>query len=228
MSALIAILRVMPQHAGESHTWKTPPGDWAEEQALRIAQTVRALRGKRSAQWLADRTEALGYTVTRSVISDLELGRRRYVSTAEIIVLAAALTVPPAYLLYADLPDGLVEVIPSKPVPSIDALRWFSGEKIYQPAPSRVDLESSKQHSGLAASAAAHVLDLSRRRIYLQERMNRLATIAKSLRTNQDVRATVADEISAIWDELEDVRGELEALDAVVVSDPLEDERLGG
>ncbi|MGV0906256.1 helix-turn-helix domain-containing protein [Mycobacterium novum] len=218
----------MSQRVGESHTWKTPPEDWAEEQALRIAQTVRTLRGKRSAQWLADRTEALGYTVTRSVISDLELGRRRYVSTAEIIVLAAALTVSPAYLLYPDLPDGLVELTPSTPVPSIDALMWFSGEKIHQPVPSRVDLESGKQHTGLAASAAAHVLDLSRKRIYLQERMKRLATIAKSLRPNQDVRTTAAEEISAIWDELEDIRGELEALNAVVVSDPLEDERLGG
>ncbi|ORV49985.1 hypothetical protein AWC02_05210 [Mycolicibacter engbaekii] len=218
----------MTQTVGESHTWKTPPVDWAEEQALRIAQTVRTLRGKRSAQWLADRTEALGYTVTRSVISDLELGRRRYVSTAEIIVLAAALTVPPAYLLYPDLPDGPVEIVPGTPVPSISALRWFSGERIYQPSPQRVGLKLAKQHSDLGTSEAALVVELSRKRLQLREQMTKLTTIAKSARTSPDVRATVTQEISAIWDELENVDGELEALHAVVVSDPLEDERLGG
>lgn len=218
----------MPQNVDESHTWRTPPTDWAEEQAQRIARTVRALRGKRSAQWLADQTEALGYTVTRSVISDLELGRRRYVTTAEISVLAAALTVPPAFLIYPEQPDGLVEVLPGTGVPSTRAVMWFSGERIYQPSPRQVGLESSKQHSGLAAVAAARVVELSRQRVQLKERMEKLATIAKSPRTATGVRTTVTEEISAIWDELKEVVAELEAAHGVVLPDSSEDERLGG
>jgi hypothetical protein len=106
------------------------PQSWVDEQAARIAQEIRRLRKPRSAQWLADRTAELGYAVTRPVIADLENGRRKYVTTAELIVLARALNTTPIALLYPDPLDGeSIEILPAlKPTSKTVALQWFSGE----------------------------------------------------------------------------------------------------
>ncbi len=120
----------MPQ---EKPNWeKLPPRDWGEEQAHRTALEVRRLRGKRTAQWLAERTKELGYPLTRAVISDIEVGRRRYVTTAELIVLAAALNTSPVCLVYPGPYDTVVEVIPnSEDRPEYAAAEWFSGANTY-------------------------------------------------------------------------------------------------
>ena len=103
------------------------PQTWAEEQASTIAAEVRRLRGSRSAQWLADQTTRLGHTITRSVIADLENGRRRYVTTAELMVLAAALNTTPVALLYPDPCAADVEMLPGYTTDGPSALQWFSG-----------------------------------------------------------------------------------------------------
>jgi hypothetical protein len=114
------MLRVMPQE------WK--PKDWAEEQARRVASEVNRLRGDNSTQWLSDRTQDAGYRVSRSVIADLENGRRRYVTAAELIMLAVALDTTPIALLYPG-PDYMenIQVMPDMILPKIWALQWFSG-----------------------------------------------------------------------------------------------------
>jgi transcriptional regulator with XRE-family HTH domain len=103
---------------------------WEATQAARIGQAVQNLRGKRTAAWLAKRVEELGLKMTRQTIADLENGRRRYVTTAEITVLAAALNTNPVALAYPEPyeDDGeLVEVLPQTPVPKLRAAQWFSG-----------------------------------------------------------------------------------------------------
>jgi hypothetical protein len=107
--------------------------DWGVRHLELIAATIKGLRGKHSAQWLSDQTEALGYKVSRSTITDIENGRRKYISTAELSVIAWALCVAPVRLLYPNLPDGDVEVIPSVPTASIHAATWFSGETTFEP-----------------------------------------------------------------------------------------------
>jgi transcriptional regulator with XRE-family HTH domain len=105
------------------------PQSWPEEQAARIAQEVRRLRraNGRSAQQLADQTTKIGYTVSRAVIADLENGRRRYVTTAELVVLAAALNTAPIALLYPPpLFDTEVEVLPGVEVKKLAAMQEFS------------------------------------------------------------------------------------------------------
>jgi len=119
--------------AQEKPNWeKVPPRDWGEEQAYRTALEVRRLRGKRTAQWLAGRTEELGYPLTRAVISDIEVGRRRYVTTSELIVMAAALNTSPVNLVYPGPYDAVVEVLPnSEDRPEFAAAQWFSGFDTY-------------------------------------------------------------------------------------------------
>jgi hypothetical protein len=126
-----AILRVMPQPSVS--TWKTAPKTWAEEQAHRAALEIRRLRGKRSTQWLSNRTAELGSEVTRSVISDLEVGRRRYLTTAELIVIALALDTAPIALLYPPPYLDKVQAFPPRgdggpvDVTKVWAVQWFSG-----------------------------------------------------------------------------------------------------
>lgn len=106
---------------------------WEADHAATIGKKVRDLRGKHSAAWLSEETEKLGLKLTRQTITDLENGRRRYVTTAELVVLAVALGVPAVALLYPDLPDGKVEVLPGQHVSSTVALLRFTGEKDASP-----------------------------------------------------------------------------------------------
>jgi transcriptional regulator with XRE-family HTH domain len=95
-----------------------------------IAAEVRRHRRARgmSAQALADRCAELGCaTLPRSVIANFENGRRTGIDFAEVLVLAAALDVPPAVLAF---PVGYVETVqylPGQSAPPLDALDWFNG-----------------------------------------------------------------------------------------------------
>jgi len=103
---------------------------WEAAQAARIGQEVQRLRDKRTASWLADRVEKLGLKMTRQTIADLENGRRRYVTTAELAVLAAALNTTPVALAYPEPYDDdgqFLEVLRDIPVPKLLAAQWFSG-----------------------------------------------------------------------------------------------------
>ena len=73
-------------------------------------------------------TESLGYPMSVNTITDLELGRRSRLEVTELLVLADALDVPPAQLLFPELPDGVVRALPNTPMTSFDAVRWVSGE----------------------------------------------------------------------------------------------------
>lgn len=118
------MLRVMPQD------WE--PMSWAEQQAQRVALEVRRLRGSRSAQWLSDQTEQYGYRVSRSVIADLENGRRKYVTTAEMIVLAYALQTSPVGLLFPPpYDDEQVDLMPDWPMTKLAAAEAFCGISPY-------------------------------------------------------------------------------------------------
>lgn len=101
---------------------------WAEETHLRIAAAIKRYRGEMSAQQLSERTAELGYPLSRSQIANYESGRKKNLDIAELLVIAAALNLPPALLLYPDLPDGDVEVLPGQHVPSQGAIVILSGD----------------------------------------------------------------------------------------------------
>ncbi len=102
--------------------------EWDVATVKRVGSRLKLLRGNKSAQWLSDRTAELGYRVPTSAIAKMDSGHRRVLQLAEFLVLAAALKVPPAELLYPDLPDGEVAVLPELTVKSIQAVQWLSGE----------------------------------------------------------------------------------------------------
>lgn len=81
-----------------------------------------------SAQQLADRTAELGMPIPRSVLANLESGRRETVSLAEILVLAAALGVSPMELMCPVGFDEKTEMLPGRIMDPREVMRWFTGE----------------------------------------------------------------------------------------------------
>lgn len=105
---------------------------WQEDLAVRTGQAIAEMRTRRrlTAVDLANRTRELGYPISRVAISKIENGTRAgKLDVAEIIVLARALNVAPVQLIYPNLPDGPVEVLPGTVVRAREALLWASGEQ---------------------------------------------------------------------------------------------------
>ena len=63
----------------------------------------------------------------RTTISELENGKRKYVSTAELAILLWALDTAPAAPLYPPPYRDEVEVLPGQSSTSWSAAEWFSG-----------------------------------------------------------------------------------------------------
>jgi transcriptional regulator with XRE-family HTH domain len=104
---------------------------WEMELSGRIGAAVQARRNalKLTAQQLAERTRALGYLVTRVAISKIETNNRAgKFDVAELLVLAAALDLAPVQLIFPDLVDGPVQVLPNRTVTSANAVAWFAGD----------------------------------------------------------------------------------------------------
>jgi transcriptional regulator with XRE-family HTH domain len=99
--------------------------------AARFGQAVKTRRKslKLSASEVARRTAELGYPITRGAIAKIESNSRSgKVDVAELLVLSAALDIPPVFLLFFLFPGGsLVEVLPGYEALPEDAARWVSG-----------------------------------------------------------------------------------------------------
>jgi len=115
-------------------TQNAPPEDhWQIDQTLRIGAAIKALRGRRSVVWLSDATAEIGERVGRSTITDIEIGRRKFVTVHELSLIAAALGVSPAALLtHGSMPDGHVEFLPRRTAPAHEVTEWWGGVR---PAP---------------------------------------------------------------------------------------------
>jgi transcriptional regulator with XRE-family HTH domain len=161
---------------------------WSESLTDRVARAVRSARGSRSAQEIADETARLGYPMTRSQIANLESGRKRSVDIAELIILAAALGVPPVALLFPDLPDGDVEDLPGQLVSSAAGLVLFTGE-----------------HGAQTKSDAGRLVKLSRQRFDKQAWHSAALGILEDLAAKNPEQVT-ADRITGIADLADEVR----------------------
>lgn len=108
----------------------TQQPDWAIRVTHVVAAQVRRYRKERglSAQRLADRCAELGMGIARSTLADLETGRRDSVTVAELLILAAALEVPPVELAVPLARREQVEILPGVEIPVWDAARWFRGD----------------------------------------------------------------------------------------------------
>jgi len=180
---------------------------WAEDTTERIAAAVKALRGKRSAQWLADRTEELGHPISRTAISNLEVGRKRAVDVPELVVLAKALGVPPLLLLYPEMSAGKVDVLPGHQTSSWAAAQWFAGRGPYKATDKtgKVFLDYADCDNG------GRLLQLSQQHEELLKMLYKMPSAGRDstghMVFNRD-RDTVADQIHHVRREIRGLGGE--------------------
>lgn len=148
---------------------------WSAQITRAVAAQVRYWRDQRqlSAQQVADKTKDLGYHVPRSVIANLENGRRDIVTVAELLAFAAALDVPPAILI---APVGRVESLPILPSWTTSpwmARGWMNGAAVHP------DYDSFSMVNWQEARQAIVLYDIHRalvREYYqLQNRLKRVA-----------------------------------------------------
>lgn len=99
---------------------------WSDGVHGRIAAAIKEARGRRSAQWLADRTAELGHPMTRAQIANYESGRKKTLDIADLIVLAAALNTSPVNLVFPGPYDEGVELFPDEEHSQFIAAQWFS------------------------------------------------------------------------------------------------------
>ena len=120
---------------------------WSSDMVKQIGRTVKAARRGRTAQQISDRCGELGYPLTRTVIAKLESGHRGDTLTVpELLVIAAALEIPPALLLFPEFPDGRkapglpdqpppdpqprqVKLLPDRESTGYEAVKWLVGER---------------------------------------------------------------------------------------------------
>lgn len=107
--------------------------DWSTRLVSVIADQIKHFRQQRglSAQQLAKECKDLGYPVPRSVIANLESGRRAAITLPELLVLAKALEVSPVLLVFPLGQADTVEVLPDRNVDTGRALKWFTGESMF-------------------------------------------------------------------------------------------------
>lgn len=103
---------------------------WPEQVISVVAERIKHYRQERelSAQQLANTCKEIGYTIPRSVIANLESGRRETVNLPELLVLAQALGVPPILLIFPLGRADRVEVLPGHDEDTWRAVQWFTGE----------------------------------------------------------------------------------------------------
>jgi hypothetical protein len=167
--------------------------DWATDQAERVGRELRRLRGRRSGQWLSDRTAELGYRVPRTTISELENGKRKYVSTAELAILARALDSAPAALLYPPPYGDEIEVLPGQSSTSWSAAEWFSGMDGAQRVALADDVEAYARNLA-PLRAAARISELTTRKQRLMEAL---------VDADDAVQAAMLDAIHGVQDDID-------------------------
>lgn len=106
------------------------PDGWARYCTMLVALSVKRLRTERkmSAQQLADKCAELGMPIARSVLANLESGRRSSISLPEVLILSRALRISPVSLC---IPLGYLPMYLPTPFDAVDtwvAAKWFTGE----------------------------------------------------------------------------------------------------
>ncbi len=162
---------------------------WELDLSSQVGRAVLARRKALglSAVQLAARTNDLGYPITRVTISRIENNARAgKVDVAELLILAAALEMPPVLLVFPDFPYGEARPIPGPDSFGWEAVRWMSGEAVLPPT---VDLDGTlrAQPSNPGVDFIREVTNLNDHRQFLMALVN-------------------ADQFGIAPDELEDMK----------------------
>ncbi|MEU6944261.1 helix-turn-helix domain-containing protein [Streptomyces sp. NPDC046316] len=182
---------------------------WSERLALSIAKEVRRHRQAQglSAQQLSDRCADLGMPVQRSVLANLESGRRSTVTVAEVIVLAAALRIAPAELVFPVGYEEKVEVLPGYERTPLTGLEWFAGQGSVsgtpEPDPGLTPIRAARTHGRVVRIMHRKLSDRMRMRGQLVEVSDRREVLRARLEALREERtsleAAVHERTDGLW-----------------------------
>jgi transcriptional regulator with XRE-family HTH domain len=104
--------------------------DWPKAVTLDVAREVRRWRTRRklSTEQLSALTAEGGHQIHRSVLANLESGRRENITVPDLVSLGRALGVPPLMLLYPVGREPDSEVAPGIHADPWEAAKLFTGE----------------------------------------------------------------------------------------------------
>ena len=162
---------------------------WELDLAGRVGEAVQARRKalKRTAVQVAERTKELGYPITRVTITKIENNTRTgKIDVAELLVLAAALELPPAALLFPNALDD-VTILPGKPMRGIEAVGWFTGTGTVVPE----GVSTNNQRIGLMWQLVQieQTLEIQRDNLVQQEGGLELLTMSEPMREHYEQQA---------------------------------------
>ncbi|MGW1374751.1 helix-turn-helix domain-containing protein [Streptomyces sp. NPDC002446] len=135
--------------------------DWSPSFTARVAERMREARkaARLTVAEAAEACAALGLSVPKTTITNLETRRRSSIDLAEFLVLAEVYKVPPISLLFPLGTEASVAVLPDREVSTWEAVAWFTGETpLEKPAPegsARDVLDTFRGHSDAVATALA-------------------------------------------------------------------------
>ncbi|MEE1786886.1 helix-turn-helix domain-containing protein [Streptomyces sp. SP17BM10] len=121
--------------------------DWHDQITKDVIEAITRTRKdlEMTAQELADETRRLGHEVPRNVIANWESGRRKTITIPELIVVAEALDVAPADLVFSPALGGHVNYLPGKDIGRWSAFSRFTGEHPHSPG--TFDLYLLREHA---------------------------------------------------------------------------------
>ncbi|MFF5230320.1 helix-turn-helix domain-containing protein [Dactylosporangium sp. NPDC000521] len=122
---------VPPDIAPDSSQVAEAGGRWPKTVTQVLARQLKAWREQRkiSANELSRRTAELGFEVPRSVIANIETGRRDSIGVNELLILAAALDIPPILLITPIGVSDSMEILPDVTVSPWLARGWIMGTR---------------------------------------------------------------------------------------------------
>lgn len=186
--------------------------EWQQKFADQVGKGIDNAREGRSDQWIADRTKELGHPLSRTAISEYRRGVRKSMPVTDLMIIAQALRVPPVTLLFPNLPNGEVVLVPSTDRPTaLDSLFWFTGETGWLPSSYKIfrefDSEGNVQdpiprtmYSSLGGSGSVEAFNSTQSRILnvsrdLAEAWNELRATFRALADPNDPQAALPAEV---------------------------------
>jgi transcriptional regulator with XRE-family HTH domain len=136
---------------------------WGARFTRSVAAEIKRQRKAKTPSWsalkLSEECARLGLDLPRSTLADLENGRRSHLGVAELLVIARALDIAPALLLFPVGHAKEAEVLPGDVRAPFRAVQWFGGEAPYPAA----DDDGVVTIAEVQDSASARALTLYRR-----------------------------------------------------------------
>jgi transcriptional regulator with XRE-family HTH domain len=198
----------MPYVAREAKDFELTRARWF---GTAVSRRRRALQ--MTGNELSRRTAELGYAVSRGAIGKIESNlRSAKIDVAELLVLAAALDIPPVLLLFPDFAsDGGSEALPGLLTKDDEAVRWMSGQvslpQKYDLPSRRLEGQPNPPNDGVRLIAAMSLHEQAlETRISLVHHLHKVQDDAAEVEVAQRMLEKNSEQIEATRKQIQDAR----------------------